>query len=181
MSSPRARSVTFNPVESFRSDLNNLRNFGRNRTLECGCGEAGVQAKNLEKLGPASQPEQSVVLVVEDDVLERMWISGCLRTGGFVIVEAADVEEAQTVLKSMPEIEAVFADIILPRQGTAIDLVTWMADEMPDVPVILTSGQTNPPEAITLSSCPNVTDFLPKPYGCDDVQRLLRERIAMRR
>jgi DNA-binding NtrC family response regulator len=110
-----------------------------------------------------------------------MWISGCLRNDGFVVVEAADVGEAQTVLRSLPDIAAVFADIILPRQETAIDLVTWMADEMPDIPVILTSGRTNPPEAITLSSCPNVTDFLPKPYGCDNVQRLLRERIAMKK
>ena len=139
-----------------------------------------MQARNVSKLGPASQPVESVVLVVEDDVLERMWISGCLRKGGFVVVEAADVEEAQAVLKSMPEIEAVFADIILPRQGTAIDLVTWMADEMPDVPVILTSGATRAPEVMTLASCPNVTDFLPKPYACEAVQRLLRERIALR-
>jgi DNA-binding NtrC family response regulator len=138
-----------------------------------------MQASKLEKAGPVSQPKQSVVLVVEDDVLERMWISGCLRNGGFVVVEAANVEEARTALKSMPEIEAVFADIVLPGQATAIDLVTWMAAEMPELPVILTSGQTNPPAAITLSSCPNVTDFLPKPYGCEDVQRLLRERIAL--
>ncbi|HEY7797624.1 MAG TPA: response regulator [Hyphomonadaceae bacterium] len=139
-----------------------------------------MQARNVSRVGPASQPAEAVVLVVEDDVIERMWISGCLRKGGFVVVEAADVEEAQTVLKSMPEIEAVFADIMLPRQATAIELVTWMIEEMPDVPVILTSGATRPPEAMTLASCPNVTDFLPKPYACDNVQRLLRERIALR-
>ncbi len=140
-----------------------------------------MRANNVNTVGPATEPDQLVVLVLEDDVLERMWISGCLRKGGFVVVEAADLDEAQAVLKAMPEIEAVFADIILPRQGNAIDLVTWMAEEMPDIPVILTSGQSNPPEAITASSCANVTDFLPKPYGCDDVQRLLRERIAMKR
>ncbi len=140
-----------------------------------------MRANNVNTVGPATEPDQLVVLVLEDDVLERLWISGCLRKGGFVVVEAADLDEAQAVLKAMPEIEAVFADIILPRQGNAIDLVTWMAEEMPDIPVILTSGQSNPPEAITESSCANVTGFLPKPYGCDDVQRLLRERIAMKR
>jgi two-component system, response regulator PdtaR len=139
-----------------------------------------MQARRVSKAGPASEPAEAVVLVVEDDVIERMWISGCLRKGGFVVVEASDVEEAQTVLKSMPEIEAVFADIILPRQVTAVELVTWMVEEMPDVPVILTSGATRPPEAMMLASCPNVTDFLPKPYACEDVQRLLRERIALR-
>ena len=137
--------------------------------------------RNVEKAGQASKPDRSTVLVVEDDVLERMWICGCLRNAGFVVVEAADVEEAQTVLKSMPEIEAVFADIVLPRQGTAIELVTWMSDEAPDIPVILTSGQTITHEAINLSSCPNVTDFVPKPYSADTVQRLLQERIALRK
>jgi DNA-binding NtrC family response regulator len=139
-----------------------------------------MQAKNVNTVGPAPQPEEAVVLVVEDEVLERMWISSCLRKRGFVVVEAADVQEAQTVLKSMPEIEAVFADIILPRQATAVELVTWMVEEVPDIPVILTSGATRPPEALMLASCPNVTDFLPKPYACEDVQRLLRERIALR-
>lgn len=140
-----------------------------------------MRAKNVVKAGEASQPEQSVVLVVEDDVLERMWICGALRDAGFVVVEAADVEEAQAVLKSMPEIEAVFADMVLPRQGTAIELVTWMGEEVPEIPVILTSGQTITHEAINLSSCPNVTDFVPKPYGADYVQRLLHERIMLRR
>ena len=135
----------------------------------------------MEKAGQASDPNQSVVLVVEDDVLERMWICGCLRNAGFIVVEAADVAEAQTVLKSMPEIEAVFADIVLPRQGSAAELVTWMGEEMPDIPVVLTSGQTIVPEVINLSSCPNVTDFVPKPYGADTVERLLHERIALRK
>jgi two-component system, response regulator PdtaR len=137
--------------------------------------------RKVEKAGQASAPDQSAVLVVEDDVLVRMWISGCLRNAGFVVVEAADVEEAQTVLKSMPEIEAVFADIVLPRQATAIELVTWMGEEMPDIPVILTSGRTITQDAINLSSCPNVTDFMPKPYDAEAVQRLLHERIALRR
>lgn len=139
-----------------------------------------MQTGKLSKAGPASEPAEAVVLVVEDDVIERMWISGCLRKGGFVVVEASDVVEAQTALKSMPKIEAVFADIILPRQVTAVELVTWMVEEMPDVPVILTSGATGPPQAMMLATCPNVTDFLPKPYACDVVQRLLRERIALR-
>ncbi|HEX5005552.1 MAG TPA: response regulator [Hyphomonadaceae bacterium] len=140
-----------------------------------------MQTNSVNKVGPAAQPEEVVILVVEDDVLERMWISGCLRKCGFVVVEAADVDEARAILRSMPEVQAVFADIVLPRQATAIDLVTWMMEEMPEVPVILTSGATRPPEAIALSSCPNVTDFVPKPYACDDVQRLLRERIALRK
>jgi DNA-binding NtrC family response regulator len=140
-----------------------------------------MQGRNVEKANQAGQSKQHVVLVVEDDVLERMWICGCLRNVGFIVVEAADVEEAQTVLKSMPEIEAVFADIVLARQGSATELVTWMVEETPDIPVVLTSGQTIMPEAINLASCPNVTDFLPKPYGADAVERLLHERIAMRK
>src|SRR5688572_10249729 len=140
-----------------------------------------MPGRKVENAGQASAPDQSAVLVVEDDVLVRMWISGYLRNAGFVVVEAADVEEAQTILKSMPEVEAVFADIVLPRQATASELVTWMGEEMPDIPVILTSGRTITQDAINLSSCPNVTDFMPKPYDAEAVQRLLHERIALRR
>lgn len=133
---------------------------------------------NVEELGSNPQAQQSVVLVLEDDVLERMWVSRCLRADGFTVVEAATIEEAQLALHSAPEIDVVFSDIVMPNNSNVIDLIAWMERETPDVPVVLTSGQSRTVEVLTLTSCSNVMDFLPKPFACEQLQRILREQLA---
>ena len=94
--------------------------------------------------------------------------------------DVAGVEEAKSILQSGPAIHIVFADVVLQHDSTIIDLIVWMEAETPSLPVVLTSGQSNPLEAMNLTSCVNVTDFLPKPFSCDQVQRLLRQRLAGR-
>jgi DNA-binding NtrC family response regulator len=144
-------------------------------------GEAGLQARNVGTPDTEPEREQDVVLVVEDDIIERMWVSKCLRDAGYVVVEAGAVEDARKILQSGPEIHIVFADVILQHNSNIIDLVAWMETETPSVPVVLTSGQSRPLEALNVTSCANVTDFLPKPFLCDEVQRLLSQRLRSRR
>ena len=140
-----------------------------------------MQVGGVDEVGPAVESEQPVVLVAEDEVLVRFAIADCLRSAGFVVLEAASGEEAQIALQAIPGIDVVFSDINMPNSEDGIELVLWMATHLPDVPVILTSGRSSPAQAMTVSSCPNVTDFLPKPYECAEVERLLRKRIAGRK
>jgi DNA-binding NtrC family response regulator len=140
-----------------------------------------MQVGGVDEVGPAVESEQPVVLVAEDEVLIRLAIAECLRVTGFIVIEAASAEEAQIALQAIPGIDAVFSDINMPDSNDGVELVLWMAARLPNVPVILTSGRSNPVQAMTVSSCPNVTDFLPKPYQCAEVERLLRKRIADRK
>lgn len=135
---------------------------------------------NVKELGEDPELGKRIVLVVEDDVLQRMWVSQFLRDANFVVVEAANLAEARSALKGAPGIDIVFADVVLPDGGNIVDLVMWMAAERPDLPIVLTSGQSRPNEALNLSACANVTDYLPKPFACEQVERILRQRTSPR-
>ena len=53
-----------------------------------------------------------VVLLVENDILERMFKAATLRRQGFEVFEAADVAEAVTVLKKIA-VDLLISDISL--------------------------------------------------------------------
>jgi DNA-binding response OmpR family regulator len=57
-------------------------------------------------------PHCPVVLIVENDILERVSKAATLRRQGFDIFEAADVAEAVTVLKKIA-VDVLIADISL--------------------------------------------------------------------
>lgn len=54
------------------------------------------------------------VLVVEDEPLMRMDISDALEDGGFLVLEAANADEAIVILVEHTEIQALFTDIDMP-------------------------------------------------------------------
>jgi len=57
-------------------------------------------------------PYCAVVLIVENDILERVSKAATLRRQGFQVFEAADVAEAVTVLKEIA-VDLLIADISL--------------------------------------------------------------------
>jgi DNA-binding response OmpR family regulator len=59
-----------------------------------------------------------VILIVENDVLERMLTAATLRRQGFEVFEAADIVEAVTVLKKIA-VDILISDISL-IDGTAL-------------------------------------------------------------
>jgi DNA-binding response OmpR family regulator len=77
-----------------------------------------------------------VVLVVENDILERVSKAATLRRQGFQVFEAADVAEAVTVLKEIA-VDILISDVSL-IDGTALarlaqehqpnTQIVWMAD-----------------------------------------------------
>jgi two-component system, response regulator PdtaR len=146
-----------------------------------GVGQCQMQVEDVDEVGTAIAPEHPVVLVAEDEILVRMNIADCLRSAGFLVVEAASADEARVALMAISEIDAVFSDVNMPAMQDGIGLAMWMAVRLPDVPVILTSGNSSPTQAAAVAACPNVTDYVAKPYACPDIERLLRQRIAGRR
>src|ERR1700730_2135274 len=64
----------------------------------------------MSKHMPHCPPQ--VVLLVENDILERMFKAATLRRQGFEVFEAADVAEAVTVLKKIA-VDLLISDIRL--------------------------------------------------------------------
>ena len=57
---------------------------------------------------------QRAVLVVEDEMLLRMVVADCLDEAGFTVLEAANADEAVTVLAAGLKVHAVVTDVEMP-------------------------------------------------------------------
>ena len=86
----------------------------------------------MSKHMPHCPPQ--VVLVVENDVLERMFKAAALRRQGLEVFEAADVAEAVTVLKRIA-VDLLIADISLID---GMELVQLAKEHQPTTQMALT-------------------------------------------
>jgi DNA-binding NtrC family response regulator len=113
----------------------------------------------MELLGemPSAAPDRPTVLVVEDEVLIRLMIADELRSHGLSVIEAANADEALTVLESSIVVDLLFTDVRMPGSIDGIRLVQLAQMARPGIKVVITSGH-----GPALSS--TVDAFFPKPY-----------------
>jgi CheY-like chemotaxis protein len=113
---------------------------------------------------------RAVVLVVEDEPLQRIMAVDLVEEAGFDVVEAADAAEAIAILERRPDIRVVFTDIDMPDGPDGMRLAALIRDRWPPVELILTSGKMRPrPEDM-----PKRGVFFPKPYRERDVIATMR-------
>lgn len=90
-----------------------------------------------------SDPLPQRVLVVEDEVLVRMAVAQQLRECGYIVAEAANADEAVTVLQhSTNRIHIVMTDIEMPGSMDGFALATWIRQHHPGVKVMLTGSES---------------------------------------
>jgi CheY-like chemotaxis protein len=111
----------------------------------------------------------STILVAEDEILTRMAVCDYLRDCGYRVLEAADAEEARTLLRAAEPIEVVVSDVNMPGMD-GIMLAQWIAKEFPDVRVVLTSGDPRNAAAARATA-----HYLEKPYELDALDRLIKQ------
>jgi DNA-binding NtrC family response regulator len=114
----------------------------------------------------AARPDMSQgrVFVVDDEEHVRKTVSLVLKQGGYEVLEAADGEEAITVIQSYPagfSAHAIICDIELPKVN-GHDLVAYIRAKLPSVPIIVLTGY---PDAVGAASLfkQGVVDYLIKP------------------
>ncbi|RZL18054.1 MAG: response regulator, partial [Sphingomonas sp.] len=59
--------------------------------------------------------DRSIILVVEDEPLLRMFASDMVEDAGYSVVEAANATEAVSILEKRTDIRIVFTDIDMPH------------------------------------------------------------------
>lgn len=96
-----------------------------------------------------------------------------LEESGFDVVQAKSADEAIDVLTTEDHIDAVFSDIQMPGSMNGLGLAHWISDALPDVKVLLTSGNVLP-------AALQEWTLLAKPYDLADVERRLRAMVACR-
>lgn len=137
-----------------------------------------MQATN--EIKPEQDMAAATVLVAEDEVILRMVLSDHLRERNFQVLEAANGAEARRIMDFVDGIDVLISDVHMAEEGEGLALARWMAEQHPRIPVILTSGSKGVQTARAWETSANVTDFVPKPYSQDVMEKLVRSRIASR-
>lgn len=87
-----------------------------------------------------SDPTTKIVLVVEDEVLVRLWLAVTLRDVGFQVIEAGNADEAMDVVASGIRPLALVTDVRMPGSKDGLELATALRRRLPELVVVVTSG-----------------------------------------
>ena len=117
-----------------------------------------------------NSPSQSLVMVVDDDVLERMGASDMFSHAGYRVLEAGSADEALRLLETNADIRVLFTDVSMPGSMSGADLARDVAKRWPAIGIIMTSGRPRPDEL------PLSMRFHDKPY---EPTAVLQQATAM--
>lgn len=89
-------------------------------------------------------PPSALIVVVDDDVFERMGASGMFEDAGYRVLEAGNADEALRFFETNADIRLLFTDVSMPGSMNGSDLARQVAERWPGVGIIMTSGRPRP-------------------------------------
>jgi CheY-like chemotaxis protein len=91
---------------------------------------------------PASSAARTVcsILIVDDAITARAPLGELLRMRGYLVFEAADADQALTLLNSRLDIDALVTDVQMPGSMDGIALARWVRRARPTLRVLVLSG-----------------------------------------
>lgn len=113
------------------------------------------------------------ILVVEDEVLIRLFVSDVLRDAGYDVVEAVNGDEASDILKADIPFDVILSDVRMPGIIDGLELLKFVRDTLVDLPVIITSGHLEPGVALAAGA----SQFLAKPFKVEEVLKVVELEI----
>jgi CheY-like chemotaxis protein len=123
-----------------------------------------------EHLRPA-RPDQTVILVVDDEVMLRNIARITLEAEGYFILTAHDGEEALHISREFPgTIHGVLSDVRMPKMD-GMEFRERILVERPGIPILLMSGYV---DAVLPADVP----FLTKPFDPAALRDRVRELLA---
>jgi PAS domain S-box-containing protein len=130
---------------------------------------------------PGAASRHATVLIVDDEAGVRAMMRRALTEAGFVVVEAADGDEAIDLLRGRAEApDAVITDVVMERMDGK-ELARRIAEEFPGMPVLFMSGSTDQDIAHP-DSRDQDHPFMQKPFSAIDlvhgVRALIGERLS---
>ena len=117
------------------------------------------------------------ILIVDDEKNMRLVLSAMLKREGYDVLAAADGVEAQKIIKNS-DISVVVSDLKMPCLD-GFGLLDWIADEYPEVPVIMITAHgtiANAVEAVKRGAF----DYITKPFDQEDLKRVISKAVSTR-
>jgi CheY-like chemotaxis protein len=108
------------------------------------------------------------VLVAEDEVLVRLSVAEGLRNEGLEVLEAADAEEAISILKTL-QVDVVITDLYMRTPADGLAVANYVRAHCPGTALVLASAMTPP-----INEAPGFDAFFVKPYQTDDIVRWVK-------
>ncbi len=124
----------------------------------------------------AQHGRSATVLVVEVEVLVLLSIAEFLRDQDITVIEASSAAEARAVFDAGIVVDVLFSDISLASESDGRDLALWVAEEFPDVGLLVTSGVAH---GASDAASANIT-FVTKPYMPEKILSLVLGKLARR-
>ncbi len=116
---------------------------------------------------------EEVILVVEDEERVRHMSVDTLRELGYVVVQAADANQALTVLTIQPRIDLLFTDIVMPDMNGRV-LSDRAREQRPELKILYTTGYTR--NAIVHNGMlDHDVAFIAKPFTVQQLAMKVRE------
>jgi len=113
------------------------------------------------------------VLVVEDEFLIRMMVSEELRDCGFLVIEAANADEALVMVEaSAPDL--IVSDVNMPGTIDGLGLLGVIRQSLPVLPVIIISAHLEAADALE----DGATRFISKPFSLEVLTEVVRRELA---
>lgn len=111
------------------------------------------------------------VLAVDDDPTMRRTVVRMLRESRMEVVACANPAEARAVIRERKqEVDVVITDVVMAGEEDGEALVRWLAQECPEIPVVVMTGympSDTAPFGDIGHSYPNASALLRKPFTAD--------------
>ncbi len=117
------------------------------------------------------QPEDALILVVDDEGAIRYSVSKTLERVGYRVITASSGEEALDLMERQ-DFDVVLTDIRMPGIS-GVDLLAMIREKSPDIVVILMTGYASLGTAVE-SLRLGAHDYLIKPSSSEDIRESVR-------
>lgn len=124
---------------------------------------------------PVVLVDHPIVLVVEDDVMQRMMLVDALEAANIDVMSASTAEGAIGLLRTGQRVDLIITDVVLAGRLTGWDLAQSSRAQDPTIPVIYVSGFPREPDRAVAGA-----HFIAKPFDVANLVETVRDLLASR-
>jgi signal transduction histidine kinase/CheY-like chemotaxis protein len=136
---------------------------------------AGKPSSAVPPDSPRPEGGSETILLVEDEETVRDLASRILRSSGYIVLEAANADEALVLAERKGTVDLLLTDVVMPRTSGR-ELAEELARRHAFGAVVFMSGYTADPMIAGIRAS-GEAGFLPKPFTPDALLRIVRDAL----
>jgi two-component system sensor histidine kinase ChiS len=131
---------------------------------------SSVPAHPTRKLDKPRNAEDQTILIVDDDAVNRMVLTGMLKLHDYSVIEAEDGMKAVEAIRNHPHIDLVIMDVMMPHMsGHEACRLIRQTHSFDSLPILFLTAKKNVDEDIQECFAAGGNDYLTKPVSKHDL------------